>query len=335
MASSSDVKGIKNARNRLHSHADKGVTMTSSLLHGVILDDLAQHLYDFLPAQPHPFADSAISFPGVAQELGLDRCWSGGSKRPAIRKMLEEVLTRHGSQFTRLLVKIVERSITYRRNKTPVSREDIEGLNALVAKLGFKAPELCDLTFLGSLPRKTARAAESAATKSVSAETTKSLRDKLIVLNTMTPQKRGFAFEGFLNELFEVFGLAPRDSFRLVGEQIDGSFQLGQDVYLVEAKWQADKTGETDLLSFSGKVDGKARWARGLFIGYAGFSDQGLEAFARGKRTSIVCMDGFDLCCVLDGKLDLPVVIERKVRRAGETNNAFVSVRDLFPSTPF
>src|SRR5215472_15796957 len=77
------------------------------------------------------------------------------------------------------------------------------------------------------------------------------LRDKFMDLHSMTPQECGFAFERFLNELFNLFHLAPRGSFRLVGEQIDGSFQIGQDVSLVEAKWQNQKTGQSDLLSFS------------------------------------------------------------------------------------
>lgn len=161
------------------------------------------------------------------------------------------------------------------------------------------------------------------------------LRDSLMGLHTMPPQQRGFAFERFLNDLFELFQLAPRSSFRLVGEQIDGSFQLGQDVYLVEAKWQNEPTGQSDLLSFSGKVEGKAQWSRGAFISYTGFSQDGLEAFARGKSTRIVCMDGFDLHCVLTHGLNLGEVIAAKVRRAGETNDAFVSVRDLFPSRVF
>jgi hypothetical protein len=161
------------------------------------------------------------------------------------------------------------------------------------------------------------------------------LRDKFVELNSMTPQERGFAFERFLNELFNLFHLAPRGSFRLVGEQVDGSFQIGQNVYLVEAKWQNQKTGQSDLLSFSGKVEGKAQWSRGLFISHTGFTDDGLEAFARGKSTRIICMDGFDLHCVLDHNLNLAEVVNRKMRRAGETNDAFISVRDLFPSQAF
>jgi hypothetical protein len=54
----------------------------------------------------------------------------------------------------------------------------------------------------------------------------------------LAPNPRGFAFERFLDELFTAFKLAPRRSFRLVGEQIDGSFHLASETYLLEAKWQ-------------------------------------------------------------------------------------------------
>ena len=81
---------------------------------------------------------------------------------------------------------------------------------------------------------------------------------------------------------------------------------------------------------FSGKVTGKATWSRGLFISHSGFTPDGLEAFARGKPTSIICMDGLDLYHVIEGKLELRQVLEKKARRAAETNHAFVPVRELF-----
>ena len=158
------------------------------------------------------------------------------------------------------------------------------------------------------------------------------LNDRLLRLSTLKPQERGFAFERFLTDLFTVYNLDPRRSFRLTGEQIDGSFQLQQEIYLLEAKWQDEKTGQADLLAFAGKVDGKAQWSRGLFVSYSGFSDDGLQAFARGRRTSIICMEGLDLAQIISGRLDLVEVIERKKRRAAETGSTFVPVRELFAS---
>jgi len=154
-------------------------------------------------------------------------------------------------------------------------------------------------------------------------------RNDLMNLSRLDPQARGFAFEKFLKALFDVFGLEARDPFRLRGEQIDGSFLLSNEVYLLEAKWQNAPIGAGDLHAFHGKIEQKAAWARGLFISYCGFSEDGIQAFGRGKR--VICMDGLDLSETLSREMPLNHVLERKVRRAAETGFAFVRVRDLFP----
>jgi len=154
------------------------------------------------------------------------------------------------------------------------------------------------------------------------------LQASLLFLGTMAAQARGFAFEKYLKQLFDAFDLEARSAFRIVGEQIDGSFLLGDETYLLEAKWQNEQTGIGDLHAFHGKLDQKAAWARGLFVSYSGFSDQGLQAFGRGKR--VICLDGADLAEAFTRALGLPDVLNRKVRRAAETGAAFVRVRDLF-----
>ena len=151
----------------------------------------------------------------------------------------------------------------------------------------------------------------------------------LIEITKLDPQIRGLRFEDFLNELFSGFGLAPRGSFRLVGEQIDGSFRLHGQTYLVEAKWHGPRIGFADLMTFSGKVGGKASWSRGLFVSNSGFTTDGLEAFARGRQTNLICADGLDLYEVLSRRVSMIAVLEEKERRAAETNRAFVPVRDL------
>jgi len=53
------------------------------------------------------------------------------------------------------------------------------------------------------------------------------LHTDLLALSPLDPRPRGFAFEKFLTRLFNGFGFEAGGSFRLVGEQIDGSFLLG------------------------------------------------------------------------------------------------------------
>jgi hypothetical protein len=147
-------------------------------------------------------------------------------------------------------------------------------------------------------------------------------------LSQLQPQPRGYAFEAFLIMLFNKFGLEARDPFRLRGEQIDGSFILANEIYLIEGKWQNAPSAIDHLHTFHGKVEQKAAWTRGLMISYSGFSEDGLNAFGRGKR--VVCMDGLDIYEMLSRELPLTHVLERKVRRAAETGSAFVRVRELF-----
>lgn len=300
--------------------------MQISLAQEQVLNELASFLYDFLPGQAHPFADQDTSFAGAAGAVGLGGFWQGGSKKPAIAKLLRLTFGRHQERFCPLVLEIVRKGMTYRDSKgSPITREEINTLNDLVKKLGFKIPELYDPKFLDGLP--TSQGQEPLR---LSEKVRKSLSDQLVQLASKDAVSRGYAFESFLNDLFEAFEMAPRDAFRLVGEQIDGSLQFQGETYLVEATWRNKKVGQEELLSFSGKVVGKARWSRGLHIAYSGYSADGLEAFARGKPTSIVCIDGLDMHELLGRGLDLRKVLERKARRAAETNQAFVAVRDVF-----
>ena len=155
------------------------------------------------------------------------------------------------------------------------------------------------------------------------------LKVELVSLADLAPQARGYAFENFLKQLFDTYGLAAQEPFRLKGEQIDGSFQLANEIYLVEAKWQGQPTGVADLHTFHGKIEQKAAWTRGLFVSNSGFTADGLAAFGRGKR--VICMDGFDLYETLHREIPLNHVLARKVRRAAETGAPFIRVRDLFP----
>ena len=121
--------------------------------------------------------------------------------------------------------------------------------------------------------------------------------------------------------------MSARLSFRLSGEQIDGSFVLENQTYLLEARWRNEMVSAETLRAFNAKVEDKASWSRGVIISQSGFTPEGLNAFGRGK--SVVCMDGLDLHETLSRRLDLGEVIALKARRVAETGVAFVRLRDL------
>ena len=180
---------------------------------------------------------------------------------------------------------------------------------------------------LGGTPTKSAVPAEVQQEQGVDTAATSELADRLIKISRMNPQARGYAFESFLKDVFDVYRLDARASFRLKGEQIDGSFMLSGHTYLLEARWRNAKAGVDTLNAFNSKVEGKSDWSRGLIISQSGFTEDGLHAF--GRVRSVICMDGLDLHEVLSGRLHLAHVIALKVRRAAETGKAYVPVRDL------
>jgi len=286
---------------------------------------LASHLCDFLPGNPHPFANQDISFAGIALDLGLGQYWTSGSKLPAITQLFAATLERKPERFCDLVLETVRRGINYRTNRgPPITRQEMARLNDLVAQVGFKIPELHDPGFLKGLP-------SAPGEKEKPEIALDDLREHFRQVRALDPVPRGHEFERFLRVLFEAFDMAPGSPFRLTGEQIDGSFQFQGEVYLLEAKWQDQRTGAEDLNAFWGKVAGKAEWSRGLYVSYSGFTQGGLEAFARGKRTNIVCVDGLDLHEMLERNLDFREVLQHKVRRAAETNQAYVPLRELLP----
>ena len=144
-----------------------------------------------------------------------------------------------------------------------------------------------------------------------------------------TPQARGFAFEKYLHNLFEINGLEPRGSFKLVGEQIDGSFMLHNEVYLLEAKWTSKKIDKGNLVIFNEKVSSKSGFTRGLYISFSGYSDEALATFANGRTVNIVLMTVQELAIALTRKLDLTEVLKHKVRALAEEGNYNKSILEM------
>lgn len=304
--------------------------MSLTLAETQVISEMSDFLYGFLPGNPHPFAIQSISFAGIASDLALERFWTGGSKRPAIAALLEGTLSQARDKFCPLMVQIVTRGIKYRGRSNPITREDVKRLNEYIQRLSFKIPELWDANFLRTLPSaKPPEVKEAAAKAEVLKNTLPLLLNELVGLNKLAPQERGYAFEKFLTALFIAFSMQPRSPFRLVGEQIDGSIEFEGNTYLIEAKWQSTLVGNTELLALHGKVGAKATWSRGIFISYTGFSEEGLEAFSKGRPTNLIAVTGQDIYFVLDGGMPLDQMIRLKSRRAAEEGRTYIPVQEL------
>ena len=141
-------------------------------------------------------------------------------------------------------------------------------------------------------------------------------------------QKRGFELEKVLYDLFELFDLDPKASFRNTGEQIDGAFSLEGTDYLFEAKWTSQFSGTSDLDSFAGKINRKLDNTLGLFLSVNGFSEDAVRIHSV-SRSTILLMDGSDLMAVLENQIDFLSLIIRKRRHAAQTGNIYLKISEI------
>lgn len=139
-------------------------------------------------------------------------------------------------------------------------------------------------------------------------------------------QQRGYKLETFLNDFLEYEGLTPRGSFRIIGEQIDGSFSASAKTWLLEAKWVADPVAGAEFGAFSWKVEGKTADTRGVFISINGFSKQAITALNGKGALRFVCVDGAHLLRSVEPGWTFERMLNIVWRHASETGEAYLPV---------
>ena len=165
--------------------------------------------------------------------------------------------------------------------------------------------------------------------KEIMAEVLEELKKEFYKLSSSKDfQARGYALEKFLNQLFGLYDLDPKGSFKVEGEQIDGAFTFNNEEYLLEAKWKTELTNLADLDSFSGKLRRRLENTLGLFISINGFSTESINKFACDRKLMLL-MDGNDLIAVLDERITLPELLKRKKRAAAQTGNIYFRYQDM------
>ena len=142
------------------------------------------------------------------------------------------------------------------------------------------------------------------------------------------PNERGFEFEKFLNYFFEQFRLNPRPSYKIIGEQIDGSFSFNNCTYLVEAKWKKEIIGIDDLRIFSDKIISKSAFTRGLFISFSNFNDYIFQRY-NNNHARFILMTVQELFILAERKMDFKELLIKKIRVLEEEGIVFRNIMEL------
>jgi hypothetical protein len=148
--------------------------------------------------------------------------------------------------------------------------------------------------------------------------------------SSQDPQSRGYGLEDLLKELFALYELRYRKSYKAEGEQIDGFFAFGGFDYLVEARWRKEKPTLQDLLAFKGKVDRKIESTRGLIISVLGFDKDVVRRLREAGPANLILLDGYDLTIILEGRVSLTDGLQAKIERAAQEGNIYYPLAQLF-----
>jgi hypothetical protein len=317
--------------------------MSIKLKESRAIKDLADLLYSYLPGSGSANWKGHVSFKTVAEKVGVGEFWQSGSKAPMLMALLERTFEYRRGRFEPLIVEIVRAGLMYRSKQGfPVKPEEVDNLNGLILELGFKFPDLWDPDFKAALSLDgTTRAkehVEKAVAQDMLKETERSRRstelEKLkktfyALHENSNRQKVGLEFEKILNGMFNLHDLSPREPFRVVGEQIDGSFELDHEIYLLEAKWKQEPCPESDLLVFRGKIEGKSAYTRGVFVSFNGVSKDAAHAIVQGKQPNFFSIDGYDITMLLEDNVDLATFFRKRQRILAEEGRIVVPFNDL------
>ncbi|MBM7331246.1 restriction endonuclease [Agrobacterium sp. S2] len=115
-------------------------------------------------------------------------------------------------------------------------------------------------------------------------------------------QARGYAFERLLADLFRMYELDFRGSYKTDIDQVDGALQFEAFTYLLEARWRGAPAVASDLVGLTGKVERRIESTRGLFVSMAGFRTEVASMYRLTRDQRLVLMDGQDLALIFEGR---------------------------------
>lgn len=139
-------------------------------------------------------------------------------------------------------------------------------------------------------------------------------------------QDRGYKLERILYELFTIYEIEYRKSYRGDGEQIDGAFSFDGFGYIVESRWRKNAPNFDELMAIIGKVDRKIQSTRGFVVSIVGFDDEVLRRLRQARPAKLILMDGYDLTLILEERVSLTYALQEKVNRATQEGRMFFPV---------
>jgi len=108
---------------------------------------------------------------------------------------------------------------------------------------------------------------------------------------------RGLKFEQLFYDIFEDHGILHDKSYKNEEgtQQIDGSVEINNRIFIVESKWEETQTlASGKLMTFIGKINSKIEGTLGLFISYKELNERTIRSARAGIRQNCIIIHSED-----------------------------------------
>jgi hypothetical protein len=152
---------------------------------------------------------------------------------------------------------------------------------------------------------------------------------RLQALDGFTPQSRGQRLNGFIADLFRCWGIDAVANTRSNGE-IDTAFQIGDRHFVLEAKWEKERTATGPLSKLQKRLRQRLGGTIGVFLSMAGFTREALSDLTVGEQLMVLCLTQRHLEAMLSGLIPPEELIGACVTKASREGVSYVELEDLF-----
>ena len=263
---------------------------------------------------------------------------SGSNKQLRLSSAIEQaVVTSSPSRQEKFIATLTMSAYRlHQAGKVRLTNDDVDDIVREMRKLGLKPGDLALKAWRSDLPRRqdassidgpnrgptTIASLEHRAIPRRHEEAIARLRE--LTAQGVDPQGRGRALEELLLSVLKAEGLPVERNIVSPGEQIDLSFVLDGQHYLLECKWEHSPIGFPTVEHFMARVARKAEGTFGAILSMSGFV-RGINTTAsRGQRLNCVGLSHVALMAVIEGRTTWASTI-REARRAASIRSCFAA----------
>lgn len=140
---------------------------------------------------------------------------------------------------------------------------------------------------------------------------------------------RGYEFERMLADLFRLYEIEFKGSYKTEIDQVDGALKFDSFTYLLEARWRKEAAVEADLSLLHSKVARRIDATRGIFISMMGFRSEVVDLYRLSRGQKLVFIDGQDLAFILEDRVELPDALRAKISAASIDGEPYLQLSSL------